>query len=98
MDGYSEMQEMIDFILSSYGWYRKLIGGEWYQISVPVFDGDNLMWIRASKLNPDLKWTVEMSEDYRKKDIAYTGEPVHRKCPPLAEINSYVSSATPKKK
>ncbi len=91
------MQEIIDFLLSRYGWYRKLIGGEWYQISAPLFDGGNLMWIRKSKLNPDFKWTVEMSEDYRKKGVAYVGEPFHRKCHPLDEINSYVNSATSKK-
>ncbi len=63
------MQEIIDFIFSSYKWYRKLIGGKWYQISVPVFDGDKFMWMRASKLNPDFKWTVEISEDYEKYEL-----------------------------
>ncbi len=54
-------------MLSSYQWYRKLIGGKWYQISVPLFDGYTLMWIRSHKLNPDFKWTVELSEDHHKK-------------------------------
>ena len=62
------MQEIIDFILSSYRWYRKSIGGQWYKISVPAFDGNKVMWIRASKLNPNFKWTVKKSEEYKKSD------------------------------
>jgi len=62
------MQEIIDFIFSSYRWYRKLIGGQWYKISVPAFDGNKVMWIRASKLNPNFKWTVKKSEEYKKSD------------------------------
>jgi hypothetical protein len=66
MGFYASMQEIIDFILGNNRWYRKLIGGKWYRIAVPLFDGSTLVWIRADKLKQNLEWTIEVSEDYNK--------------------------------
>jgi hypothetical protein len=66
MGFYASMQEIIDFIFGSDRWYRKLVGGKWHRISVPLFDASTLVWIRAHKLKQNLEWTIEVSEDYNK--------------------------------
>lgn len=37
--------ELIDLTLSHYLWYRRLRGGTWWLVEIPLFDGSQIIWV-----------------------------------------------------
>lgn len=52
------MQDIFDLVLGNHKWYRKMIGGKWDRVSVPLFSGSDLVWMRAYKLNLEFRCMV----------------------------------------
>ncbi|BAY79353.1 hypothetical protein NIES25_58370 (plasmid) [Nostoc linckia NIES-25] len=37
--------QFLDWTYSDFRWYRRLRGGEWWQVEIPLFDGSQITWV-----------------------------------------------------
>jgi hypothetical protein len=52
---------ILDLAFSSFRWYRRLRGGEWWQVEIPLFDGSQVVWVHQ---RPDCKSYIIQTEKY----------------------------------
>jgi hypothetical protein len=37
--------QVLDLFLSNYHWYRRVRGGLWWQVEIPLLDGSQIPWV-----------------------------------------------------
>lgn len=53
--------QILDLIFSNYRWYRRLRGGLWWQVEIPLFDGTQITWVHYK---PECECCVIQIEQY----------------------------------
>ncbi|MBD2249914.1 hypothetical protein [Nostoc parmelioides] len=53
--------EIIDLTLSKHRWYRRLRGGTWWQVEIPLFDGVQILWVHNL---PECECLIIQTENY----------------------------------
>lgn len=53
--------QLLDWFMSDFRWYRRLSGGSWWQVEVPLFDGSQIAWVHNM---PESKYYILQKEQY----------------------------------
>jgi len=53
--------QILDLSLSSFRWYRRLRGGTWWQVEIPLFDGFQIIWVHQM---PECQCYILQTEKY----------------------------------
>ncbi|WP_414576528.1 hypothetical protein [Anabaena sp. CCY 9402-a] len=53
--------ELIDLTLSKYCWYRRLRGGTWSLVEIPLFDCSQVLWVHNL---PECECYILQTEKY----------------------------------
>lgn len=53
--------QTLDLIFSRFRWYRRLRGGLWWQVEIPLFDDSQIMWVHQM---PECECYVLQTEEY----------------------------------
>ncbi|WP_414541833.1 hypothetical protein [Nostoc sp. CCY0012] len=53
--------QLLDLTFSNYSWYRRLRGKTWWQVEIPLFDGNNTVWVNHT---PECDCYIIKTEKY----------------------------------
>ncbi|WP_191762320.1 MULTISPECIES: hypothetical protein [Nostocaceae] len=53
--------QLLDWAFSNFRLYRRLRGGRWWQVEIPLFDGNQIAWVHRM---PECECYILQIEEY----------------------------------